>query len=151
MNDCIFCKIVAGELPSHQIWEDEQHLAFLTIFPNTAGATVVIPKVHYPSYPFDLPDEALSNLIIATKKVAKLLDSKLEDVGRTALVFEGYGVDHVHSKLFPMHGTKTKDWKPIESSVEKYFDKYEGYISSHDYKRANDDMLADLASKIRES
>ena len=136
MTNCIFCKIVSGEAPSQKIWENENHLAFLSIFPNTEGVTVVIPKVHYPSYAFDLPDAALTELILATKQVAKLLDAKLDDVGRTAMVFEGFGVDHVHAKLFPMHGTKMPDWKPIESNnVQKYFEKYEGYISSHDYAR----------------
>lgn len=147
--DCIFCKIVEGEAPSRKIWEDENYLAFLSIFPNTEGTTVVIPKKHYGSYPFDLPDNVLSDLILATKKVAKLLDSKLDDVGRTAMVFEGFGVDHVHSKLFPMHGTKMKEWRPIESKVDKYFDKYEGYVSSHDYKRADDEKLSGLANKIK--
>jgi histidine triad (HIT) family protein len=147
--DCIFCKIVEGEAPSHKIWEDENYLAFLSIFPNTEGTTVVIPKKHYGSYPFDLPDNVLSDLILATKKVAKLLDSKLDDVGRTAMVFEGFGVDHVHLKLFPMHGTKMKEWRPIESKVDKYFDKYEGYVSSHDYKRADDEKLSGLANKIK--
>ena len=148
--DCIFCKIVKGEAPSHKVWEDEKHLAFLTIFPNTEGVTVVITKEHYPSYAFDLPDGVLSDLMIATKKVAKLLDSKLEDVGRTAMVFEGFGVDHIHAKLYPMHGTKMAEWKPIESVSDKYFEKYEGYISSHDCKRADDEELAKLAEKIRE-
>ena len=113
--------------------------------------TVVITKDHHTSYAFDLPDEILSELILATKKVAKLLDSKLEDVGRTAMVFEGYGVDHIHAKLFPMHGTADmKEWKNIESAVAKYFDKYEGYISSHDHERADDAKLAELARKLRD-
>lgn len=150
MNDCIFCKIVKGEAPSHKIWEDEKHLAFLSIFPNTEGATVVINKEHYPSYAFDLPVEILKDLVVATKKVAKLLDAKLDDVGRTAMVFEGFGVDHVHAKLFPMHGTRLAKWKPIKSKVEKYFDKYEGYVSSHDYRRADDEQLRKLAKKIIE-
>jgi hypothetical protein len=89
--------------------------------------------------------------MLATKKVAKLLDSKLADVGRTAMVFEGFGIDHVHAKLFPMHGTKMKEWRPIESKVDKYFDKYEGYISSHDYKRGDDKTLDGLAKQIRSS
>ena len=152
MKDCIFCKIVKGEAPSHTIWEDEKHIAFLSIFPNTDGATVVIPKKHYTSYAFDLPDNVLSELILAAKKVAKLLDAKLEDVGRTAMVFEGYGVDHVHAKIFPMHGTKgMKEWKPIESKVDKFFDKYEGYISSHDHKLADTEKLKKLAEKIKKS
>ncbi len=151
MDNCIFCKIVKGEAPAHKIWEDSEHLAFLSIFPNTLGFSVVITKKHYSSYAFDLPDEVLSNLILATKKVAKLLDSKLSDVGRTGMIFEGFGVDHIHAKLFPMHGTKNMDeWKPIESKVNKFFDKYEGFISSHDHDRADDKKLADLANKIRE-
>lgn len=150
MENCIFCKIVKGEAPSYKIWEDDKHISFLSIFPNTEGTAVVIPKTHYPSYAFDLEDNVLSGLMIATRNVAKLLDSKLDDVGRTAMVFEGYGVDHVHSKLFPMHGTADMEkWKPIESKVDKYFEKYEGYISSHDYKREDDTKLAELANKIR--
>jgi len=148
-ENCIFCKIAKGEVSSFNIWEDDAHLAFLSIFPNTDGMTVVIPKVHYSSYAFDLPDEVLCKLIIATKKVAKLLDLKFEDVDRTAMVFEGFGVNHVHSKLYPMHGTANmNEWKPIEARIDKYFDKYEGYISSHDCNKLNEEDLKKIAKKI---
>jgi len=50
-----------------------------------------------------------------------------------------------------MHGTKTQEWQPITSNVDTYFRKYEGYISSHDYKREDDAALARLAAKIRSS
>ena len=147
---CIFCKIVNGEEKSYKIWEDNEHLAFLSIFPNTEGFSVVITKEHYPSDVFDLPDKELVNLTIAAKKVAKLLDSKLRDVGRTGMVFEGFGVDHAHAKLFPMHGTADMtEWRPIHSKVNKYFNKYEGYIASHDYVRGDDKKLEELATKIR--
>ena len=149
MENCIFCKIVLGVVPSHKIWEDKNHLAFLSIYPNTEGVSVVIPKKHYPSYAFKLDDKVLKDLIIAAKKVALLLDSKLERVGRTGLIFEGFGVDHVHAKLFPMHGTKMSNWKPISSDIDKYFESYEGYLSSHDHKRADDKVLEKLAKKIR--
>lgn len=158
MKNCIFCEIVKGKAPSHKIWEDEKHLAFLSIFPNTEGFSVVTTKKHYSSYAFDLPEKAFKDLAIAASKVGKLLDKKLEDVSRTAMIFEGFGVDHVHAKLFPMHGTKTKKWKPFSSNVDKsrtdsvrdkFFDKYEGYISSHDHKRADDKKLASLAQKLR--
>ena len=86
MNDCIFCKIVRGEAPAHKIWEDEEHLAFLSIYPNTPGFSVVIPKVHHPSYAFELADEVLSKLTIAAKRVGCLLDSKLAGVARTGLL-----------------------------------------------------------------
>ena len=150
MSECIFCKIVEGTIPCHKIWEDAKHLAFLTIFPNTPGFSVVIPKKHYPSYAFDLPDGILSELVLAAKTVGKLIDSALDDVGRTGMIFEGFGVDHVHAKLFPMHGTANMaQWRPINSDQKKFFDQYEGYISSHDYERADDAELAALAKKIR--
>lgn len=150
MKNCIFCKIVNGELSSHKIWEDKNHLAFLSIFPNTEGFSVVIPKKHYPSYAFDLEDNILTNLVIASKKTAKLLDEKFDDVGRTGMIFEGFGVDHVHAKLFPMHGTSNmKEWKEIKSNVDKYFKNYEGYISSHDYRREDDEKLKLLAERIK--
>jgi diadenosine tetraphosphate (Ap4A) HIT family hydrolase len=150
MQNCIFCQIVTGSAPCHKIWEDEKHLAFLSIYPNTEGFSVVITKTHYPSYNFDLPDDVLKDFIIAIKKVAKLLDAKLDDVGRTGLIFEGMMVDHAHAKLFPMHGTDPKNWKAIGSKVDKYFDVYEGYISSHNGPRADDEKLSKLVNKIRE-
>ncbi|MDO8470034.1 MAG: HIT family protein [bacterium] len=149
MEDCIFCKIAKGETPAHRIWEDERHLAFLSIFPNTEGFSVVITKEHYPSYAFDLPNDVLAGLTLAAGKVAKILDSALEDVGRTGMIFEGFGVDHVHAKLFPMHGTRTKGWEPHQSNVDKYFEQYEGYVSSHDYRRADDAALERLAKRVR--
>lgn len=149
-KDCIFCRIATGEIPSHKIWEDEKHIAFLSIFPNTEGFSVVITKEHYPSYAFDLPNGVITGLFLAAKKAAKYLDAAFEDVGRTGLIFEGFGIDHIHAKLFPMHGTgNMAEWKPLKSNVDKYFDTYEGYISSHDYKRADDEKLAELAKKIR--
>lgn len=151
MTDCIFCKIVKSEAPSHKIWEDEKHLAFLSIFPNTQGFTVIITKKHFPSYAFANSDSVLTDLVLATKKVAKLLDASFEDVGRSGMFFEGFGVDHLHSKLFPMHGTNIKEWKPLasENSISEFYKEYPGYLSSHDSKRANDKELTTLSNNIR--
>lgn len=149
-GDCVFCKIVRGELPSQKIWEDEKHVAFLSIFPNTPGFTVVATKEHLPSYAFDNTDENLTALVLATKEVAKLLDKAFEDVKRTGMFFEGWGVDHLHSKLFPMHGTaKIKRWRPIVKRADIFFDEYPGYLSSQDAARADDKELARIAEKIR--
>lgn len=148
--ECIFCEIVSGNMPSYTVWEDENHMAILGIFPNTKGMTVVFPKTHYSSYAFDLEDEPLKNLIIAAKKVGKKLDAALPTSMRTGLVFEGFGVDHVHAKLYPLHNKKGKNAVPHESSKDEYYEEYPGYISSHDAKRAVDKELAELAKKIRE-
>lgn len=151
-KDCIFCQIATKQAPHHLIDENEQFMAFLTIFPNTQGATVVIPKQHYSSYAFDLDDDVLTDLVKYTKQIAKKLDAFFPDVGRTAMVFEGFGVDHVHAKLFPMHDTVQQhaNWQPIHSRIDKYFTHYEGYISSHDFQRADDQVLAVLAQQIRD-
>ncbi len=153
MEDCIFCKMVIGNEPHHKIWEDEKHMAFLSIYPNTEGFTVVMPKKHYPSYAFENSDKVLSEFIIATKKIALLLDKSFDDVGRTGMFFEGFGVDHLHAKLFPMHGTANMEkWHPIDSDVkDMVFDKYPGYLSSNNGPRANDGDLAKLAEKIRKN
>lgn len=145
-TECLFCKIATGQIKSFSFWQDTKHIAFLSIYPNTPGVTVVIPKQHYPSYAFDLPDTVLSELVVASKKVAKIIDESFPDVGRTAFVFEGFGIDHVHAKLFPMHQTKAyvNNWQPINSNISTYFSKYLGYISTHDYKGVPEEELKNI-------
>jgi len=151
-EDCIFCLIAQKKAPSHTIYEDEKHIAFLSIFPNTPGFTVVATKEHFPSYAFENSDEVLAGLVLATKKVAQMLDKAFADVGRTGMFFEGFGVDHLHSKLFPMHGTANMaEWKPIESGKKQFFHQYPGFLSSHEAGRADDAELVALAKKIRDA
>lgn len=96
---------------------------FLSIEPNTPGVTVVITKHHLPSDALRLSHEQLSELTLAAKKVARRLEAAFADVGRVGLVYEEYGVDHVHAKLFPLHGTKGA-WKRILSDIDDTFDTY---------------------------
>lgn len=111
---------------------------------------MVIPKQHYGSYLFAQDDEVISELVLATKQVVRRIDAAFDDVARTGMMFEGYGVDHLHAKLFPMHGTGNNlDFRPIASRVDKFFERYEGYLSSHDHLRADDAELAKIAQKIR--
>ncbi len=150
-QNCIFCQIVAGTSAAYKLWEDDKHIAFLSIYPNTPGVTVVITKQHYQSYAFALPDEVLSELVLAAKKVAGLIDRNMPGVGRTAMVLEGFGVNHIHAKLFPMHGTEqlAENWQQVKSDNKTFFHKYEGYVSSHDCERAGDEDLARISAQIR--
>ncbi len=148
-ENCVFCKIVDGSVPSYTVWQDEKHMAFLSIFPNTEGVTVVIPKAHLSSYIFDLPENDINELMSVSKKVANILVDKFEDISRCAVVFEGFGVNHLHAKLFPMHGAAGMgEWKAVNSNMEKYFDKYEGYISSHDCHKESHENLQKTLDKI---
>ena len=78
-EDCLFCKIVVGDVPSHVVGEDDAHLAFLTIFPNTEGMTVVIPKDHHGSYFKEVPEEVIMNLMKFVRGVAGQIDRAFDD------------------------------------------------------------------------
>ena len=147
MEGCIFCQIVEGKISSHKVYEDDEHMAFLDIFPNTKGMTLVIPKKHFDSYAFDMPTEDYLKLMEVSKKIAKVLDRTL-GTNRTAMVMEGMGVNHVHIKLYPLHGVE-KNFEKNIAKVIKFFEKYEGYIATLLGPRANDEELKELASKIR--
>lgn len=149
IEDCIFCKIAENKAPAYVVWEDINHIAFLSRAPNTEGVTVVIPKKHHSSYIFDATNDTMNNLMIASKKVAEILQNSFDDVGRIAVVFEGYGINHLHAKLFPMHGTNEKEWKPISSNIDTYFEKYSGYVSSHDYRNISENDLEKTLKKIK--
>ena len=124
-------------------------MAFLSIFPNIKGFSVVIPKKHLPSKVTALNEEDYTALLLAARQVALKLD-KVLNVERTALIAEGMGIDHAHIKLFPLIGTTPNEgWVSKHSSINTYFQEYEGYISSHDSNRADDTELARLAQQIR--
>ena len=95
--DCVFCKIVAGEIPSEKVWEDSEYLAILDQFPVCDGQTLVISKVHKPSYVFGLSDNEVKDVYLAAKKVALKLDQALGSP-RCIQAMEGIGVNHLHIK-----------------------------------------------------
>lgn len=72
MDDCIFCKIIAGDIPSSKVYEDDNILAFEDLNPQMPVHTLIIPKKHYRSLSEDIPDEELGYLFNAVKKVAQL-------------------------------------------------------------------------------
>ncbi|MCL5018355.1 MAG: HIT family protein [Candidatus Pacearchaeota archaeon] len=147
MENCIFCKIVKEEIPSVKIWEDENHIAILDKFPNTEGMTVVITKKHFDSDATDMPDGDYKDLMIAAKRVTKILEKKL-GVKRVAMIMEGLGVNHVHIKLYPIYGLDKKfSEKWADNKV--YFNTYEGYISTQIGPEKTIEELNKIAEKIR--
>lgn len=148
MSSCIFCEILKGKEPCYKIYEDKYCIAFLTPFPNTYGQTVVITKKHYSSYFKEVPNNAINALMYAVKKVADILDKAYEDVGRTAVVFEGWGVDHLHAKLYPMHGTIIPERRQSSSS-KAFFTLYPGYVTTENkHQRMSDGELKNQLKKI---
>ncbi|MBU4205074.1 HIT domain-containing protein [Patescibacteria group bacterium] len=145
--DCIFCKIAKGEIDSAKVWEDEEFLAILDVNPNTKGMTLVLPKNHRDSYIFDEDDDFYQKIMVAAKKVAKLLERGLE-VKRVALVMEGMGVNHAHIKLYPLYGIGEK-FEEILAKDRIFFDRYQGYFSTQLGPKADIQELKKLADDIK--
>src|SRR3989338_6548736 len=128
MEDCIFCKIVRGEVDSAKLWEDKEFLAFLDVNPNTKGMALVIPKTHYESYVFDIQEDVYKKLMVTSRIVGKILEKGLR-VKRVAMVMEGLGVIHAHIKLYPLHGLLDR-FKEMWAEDKVFFEKYKGYLST---------------------
>lgn len=146
MSDTIFDKIVRNEIESRIVWEDSDHIAFLTPFPNTPGLTVVIPKKNIGDYVFTLSDDAYSELLIATKKVANILE-KAFGTNRLALVFEGTGVAYVHAKLYPLHGPLA-DQTDVWSDTTEFVEEYRGWITTLEGPKMDSSELDRIQQKI---
>lgn len=147
MSDTIFDKVLKKEIPSWPVWEDDNYFAFLTPFPNTPGLTVVIPKTNKSDYIFDLEDKDYEGLLLASKKVAKILEKALE-VKRVAMVVEGTGVAYVHVKLYPLHGplaSKTDVWSDHTEFVEDY----RGWMTTLEGPKMDDNRLDEIQRKIK--
>lgn len=105
-NDCIFCAIAAGEIPSFKVYEDGDTIAYLDINPCSKGHTLVIPKAHYPDLAA-IPDDALASLIQRVKAVAAKVVPALGADGFNILQNNGsaagQSVFHVHFHIVPRY------------------------------------------------
>lgn len=107
MSDCIFCKIVNGEIPSAKVFENEHVLAFLDITQVTKGHTLVIPKIHKENL-FELTPEIARNLFEVVPAIANALKKEFEPIGLNTLnnngEHAGQSVFHYHMHLLPRYG-----------------------------------------------
>lgn len=106
MSDCLFCKIIAGEIPSFKIYEDDDVLAFLDAFPSTKGHTLVIPKKHSTNIlEMDGPDSAA--LFAKAHMISKILGEKLgvQDFNfiNNCGIKAGQSVFHTHIHIIPRY------------------------------------------------
>lgn len=104
----IFSRIIAGEIPSYKVAEDENYYAFLDINPLTKGHTLVVPKKEV-DYIFDLDDETLAGMMLFAKRVAAKIKREIACT-RVAVVVLGLEVPHVHIHLIPIQSEKDVDF-----------------------------------------
>ena len=97
----IFSKIIAGEIPSYKIAENDRFFAFLDIFPLVEGHTLVIPKMEVDNL-FDVPDDYLSEMLVFAKPIAKAIERSFR-CNRCGLAVVGLEVPHAHIHLVPLN------------------------------------------------
>ena len=119
MNDCIFCKIVNGEILSKKVYEDDNVIAIMDVNPKVDGHTLVIPKKHVSEYT-DLTDEETLYIFNVAKKLGPSIMNKL---GARALTCginygESQAVKHVHLHLLPDYTIKDK----TDRSLDEIYD-----------------------------
>ena len=116
----IFSKIIAGEIPSYKVAENENFYAFLDINPLAKGHTLVVPKKEVDYY-YDLDDETLAGMNIFAKKVAHKIKEQTGCV-KVAMVVLGLEVPHAHIHLIPMNSEKDVDFsaEKLKLSPEEF-------------------------------
>ena len=103
----IFSRIIAGEIPSFKIAENDRFYAFLDIHPSTKGHTLVVPKMEVDKL-FDLPDEYLEGYLSFCKPIARAIQ-KAFGYNRVNIITIGFEVPHAHIHLVPMNGMRDAD------------------------------------------
>ena len=108
----IFSKIIAGEIPSYKIYEDDFVYAFLDIFPQTIGHTLIVPKIEVDHFS-EVPEPYFHAIFDAAKKISPALQ-KATDCIRICAKFEGFEVPHCHFHLIPANGIADSNFKVVD-------------------------------------
>ncbi len=122
-ENCIFCKIAAGDIPSKTIYEDEQFRVIMDISPATKGHALILPKEHYANL-YEIPEEVAADAMKLAKKLAKKMTDALECDGFNVVQnngeVAGQTVFHFHMHLIPRYkndGNEEKIcWNHLELS-----------------------------------
>lgn len=104
MENCVFCKIVKGEISSHKVYEDDEVLAFLDIAPVNPGHVLVIPKKHFANFE-EIPEDVLARVMAVVKKVGQSLKENFEVPGYNVTEnndpIAGQLIPHIHFHVIP--------------------------------------------------
>lgn len=136
MEDCIFCKVIKGEIPSHGVYEDDKTFAFLDINPINAGHTLVVPKNHV-SKVTEAGDDDLLALTNSLKKIIGALEDSLGIDNLNVFINQGRDagqlIDHLHYHIVPRHsgdGVKfdVPQRKPSEEELKELAEKIKSAV-----------------------
>ena len=126
MNDCLFCKIISGDIPCMKIYEDEVCISFLDINPDSDGHCLIVPKNHYKDIN-DIPSDVHNHIYNVSKKIMKLLEDKLSCDGFSLIQNNGsiQEVKHYHLHVKPHYkDVKSHEFKKIKENISDPKDIY---------------------------
>ena len=108
MNECIFCKIINGDIPSKKLYEDDKVIVIMDVNPKVDGHALVIPKEHVTDF-MDISDELLNHVYKVSREISKKLMTKLNATALTLGVNYGDSqvVKHFHMHLLPNYEVST--------------------------------------------
>ena len=136
MQDCVFCKIIRGELPANKIYEDNDTLAFMDIGPVVKGHLLVVSKAHYANL-LETPAEVLAKLIVIVQKTANAQKKALHADGVNIVLSNGKAagqvVDHIHFHVIPRFASDGHHWN---WKAQKYADGGEVQVFADKIKNA---------------
>ena len=127
----IFSKIIAGEIPSYKIAENEKFFAFLDIFPLVKGHVLVVPKIEVDKF-FDIPDDLIGELLLFAKPIARAIENSFP-CNRCGISVVGLEVPHAHLHLIP-----------INSADDMNFHNAKLKLSPEELKEVQEKLLAEL-------
>jgi len=148
-QQCIFCKIIAGEIPAYKIYEDNNFLAFLDINPANPGHTIVIPKKHYSVLP-QMPDKEMGDYFILIKKLIGAVYESTQ-AQRVQLMQFGIDVPHIHMHIIPRFENDKQDtlyspYKPIKLE-ESQFKELQKRITEKTANIGTEEVVYDAETK----
>lgn len=117
--DCIFCKIINGNIPSKKVYEDENILAFMDVSPICDGHTLIVPKKHVETI-LDVDTETLTNMFETAKKIAPMVMNKLNEKGFSLTINYGdkQSVKHLHMHIMPNYEKKpSKNYEEVHKII----------------------------------
>ena len=123
-NNCIFCKLANGEIPTNTLYGDDEFRVIFDVNPATKGHAIILPKEHY-KYMFELPDETASKVYVLAKKMATVMKEKFGADGfnivQNNAECAGQTVFHFHMHLIPRYENDHafKLWTPQKSDNEE--------------------------------
>lgn len=100
-DNCVFCRIIKGELPATKVHEDDISIAFVPLKVINPGHILLMPKAHYENY-IDLPDDLTVHMALTAKKLGKRIQDKVKPV-RVGFAVAGFGITHAHIHVVPMY------------------------------------------------